>query len=196
MRNFKVLVVCGVLLLWNEAPLFAQEGKVTVVTPVAIAPPEHPATVAQIREMYELTGLHEVLQSVVQQMMTSMRTASGDRYPASVWDQMNRDFRSYDFFSAIAPAYERYVSEEDLAMTLAYLRSDAARRIKQTDPFIKSAVAEVAGKAGREIGEKAARDHMDEIIALQKKNDAAAAARANGTTSKPQIVLPPEVKSQ
>jgi hypothetical protein len=194
MKLSKFLLSSGALLIFSGAPLFAQSPSPTA--PVAIAPPEHPATTAQIREFYELSGMQKLLQQLTTQMVSAMRLTSKDTVPASVWDQMQTDFAKYDWQLAIAPAYQRYISQEDMAVALAYMKSDVARRMKANEPYIQSAISEVSQKAGREIGEKAARDHMDEILALQKKNDAAAAARANGTTSKPQIVLPPEVNSQ
>ena len=195
-RSAVSFVLGGALLFAGCAPLFAQ------VVPVPegslprapIAPPEHPATPEQIREYFELAGVPKLLDQVMTQMLNGMRVTSKDTVPASVWDQMQTDFRKYDFLSVMIPAYQRYVSQEDMAVTLAYMRSDAARRMHSSEPFLESAISEATSKAGREIGEKAARDHMDEILALRKQKDAEAAARVNGTGAKPEIVLPPEGK--
>ena len=163
---------------------------------VSIAPPEHPATTAQIHEFYEMSGMQSLLQQLTSKMVDAMRLTSKDSVPASVWDQMQMDFAKYDWQAAIIPAYQRYVSQEDMAAAIAYMKSDSARRMKADEPYIQSAISQVTQNAGREIGEKAARDHMAEIITLQKKNEAAAAARANGTTVQPQIIIPPEKNSK
>ena len=139
--------------------------------------------------------MQKLLQQVIKQMLSGMRLTSSNSVPESVWQQMQADFDKYDFEAAITPAYQRYVSQEDMAAALAYMKSDGALRMKATEPYIQQMISEVSRKAGQQIGEKAARDHMDEIVALQKKNDAAAAARVNGGSSEqPAIVLPPAAK--
>ena len=153
--------------------------------------PQHPATSEQVHEFYQLAGMQKLLQQLVKQMLDSMRLTSANSVPVSVWEQMQGDFDKYDFEKAIIPAYQRYVSEEDMAISLAYMKSDAARRMKANEPYIQQMIGDVSRAAGRAIGEKAARDHMGEIQALQKSNDEAAAARVKGKSrEQPTIVVP------
>ena len=194
MRSLQSFAFSGVLILVSSAPLFAQQvtpgaagsttrrapaspapGAGDPVRPVSIKPPEHPATPEQVREYLTVTNADALSHAIMSQLLGSMRAAANPAIPPSVWNEMDEQFKKMDLIAAVLPAYQRYLSQEDMAAILAFYRSPAGRNILESQPYIRSLTQESLQKAGREIGEKAARDHMDEIIALQKKLDAAAA---------------------
>jgi hypothetical protein len=177
----------------SGAPLLAQEVSLpSAVQQVDIAPPVHPVTADQVHEYFAITGLESTLHDLMGKMLNGMRATSSPSIPPSVWDQMEHDFKAYDLFSAIFPAYQKYISEEDMATVIAYQKTDAAKRMKAAEPYVQSLLSDTMRKAGADIGRRAAEDHKDEIAALQRKLDAEAAARANGTTAKPEIIVPTE----
>lgn len=203
MFNRKVLF-SGVLLIASATPLFAQTVPVKNLpydrehAPNAgksdLAPPAHPATPEQIREYLTVTHSDETAHKLMAQSLQAMRAAGNPAIPAVVWEEMGDEFAKFDLITPMISSYQRYLSQEDLAAAIAFYRTDAGQRILASQPYIISAAQDSLRKMGQDIGRQIVERHKSEIEARSKELDAEAATRANGSSAKPEIVMPSEGK--
>ena len=126
--------------------------------------------------------------------LKAIRAASNPAIPAVVWDEMGVEFAKFDLITPMIPAYQRYLSQEDITTAIAFYRTDAGQRILASQPYIVSASQDSLRKMGQDIGRQIVERHKSEIEARSKELDAEAAARANGTSAKPEIITPSEGK--
>jgi hypothetical protein len=140
------------------------------------APPAHPCTAAQLKEYYALTHALELAHQVMTKMVDGMQATGAPYFPKSFWDDMRASFGTFDLETAFLPAYQRYISEEDMAQILTFYRTPAGQHILSAQPLItaaaQSAIRESAGKLGEEIYDR----HKDEIAAAKAKFDAGSGA--------------------
>ena len=151
-------------------------------------PPEHPCTPEQVRQFATLTRSDETAHKMMAQMLKGMRITANPAIPPAMWDQMAADFAKADLLAGLIPAYQKYLSREDMDAILAFYRSSPGQRFLAAQPFIQSVSQDAGRKMGEAIGLKAAMDHKGEIEARQKELDASAAARA-GKQAEPSIQL-------
>lgn len=153
-----------------------------------LAPPEHPATEAQIREYYALTHTIEAAHRVMDKMVDGMQATSAPYLPPSMWDDFRSSFAHLDLEAAFVPAYQKYFSEQDMQSVLDFYKSPAGRRLLNAQPFITSVASDVLRKEGQKIGEEVYLRHKAEIDAAKAKYDAGQGA---GQGAEPPIVLKP-----
>lgn len=206
MPLLQTIIRSGALLLLSGAPLFAQTAPVKNlpydkehaqnVRTSDIAPPAHPATPEQIREYLTVTHSDETAHRLMAQSLQAMRAAGNPAIPAVVWEEMGNEFAKFDLITPMIPSYQRYLSQEDLAAAIAFYRTDAGQRILASQPYIVSAAQDSLRKMGQDIGRQIVERHKSEIEARSKELDAEAATRANGSSAKPEIVVPSEGKKK
>jgi len=176
--RFRVLALS--VLLAASVKLPAQN----VVQPAAsasIPTPQHPATADQIREYFNVINLDRTVHQLMDQMVKAMQATSAPYYPASVWEDMHKSIGEFDILGPMVPIYQKYVSQEDMAATLAFYRSDAGQRLLAAQPVMAAESQTIFPELGRKIGEEVARRHLDEIIAAKKKYDDDIAAKQNSS---------------
>jgi hypothetical protein len=134
-----------------------------------LAPPQHPATEAQIREYLALTHALDVAHKAMAQSLKAARATSAPYFTASFWEDMEKAVMDVDLVTPIVPAYQRYFSEEDMAATLAFYKSPAGSRLLAAQPFISSAAVDAGRKAGEIAGRAVGLKHRDEIQKLMQQ---------------------------
>jgi hypothetical protein len=145
-----------------------------------LAPPEHPATEAQIREYLTLTRALDIAHNAMAQSLKAARATSAPYFTTSFWDDMQKAVMDIDLVGPLLPAYQKYFSEEDMAATIAFYKSPAGSRLLAAQPFITSAASDAARKAGEAAGREVGLKHQDEIQKLMQQQQ-----------SQPQMMLPP-----
>jgi hypothetical protein len=151
----------------------------------ASTPPDidvaHQATEQQVREYFVLLGVDKAMKDLLQQAFKAMQLAAPPYLPAVMWEDMQKTFHDYDLISELVPAYQRHISREDMASTLAFYHTDAGRHMLEAQPIM---VAESQAKfhaIGEKIGREVAERHADEIIAAKKKYDDEIVAKQNSS---------------
>ncbi len=168
MRRYFVTAILVGLCILSTTSLKGQ-------TAAELAPPTHPATVAQIREYLTLSNYVANAHKAMGQMIQTSRVTAAPYFPASFWDDMAKSLDEIDLVTPAVPAYQKYFSEEDMAATIAFYKSPAGQKFLAAQPFIASAAGEVLRSAGQKVGQEVFARHKDEIETLKKKFDGAAA---------------------
>jgi hypothetical protein len=145
----------------------------------SLAPPEHPATEAQIREYLALTRALDTAHNAMAQSLKAARATSAPYFTPSFWDDMEKAIMDIDLVGPLLPAYQRYFSQEDMAATIAFYKSPAGSRLLAAQPFITAAASDAARKAGEVAGREVGLKHQEEIQKLMQQQ------------SQPQMILPP-----
>ena len=117
-----------------------------------LAPPAHPATPAQIRELLQLTHAAERARAQMAATLKLMRASSPAGVPAAFWDDMQRAMANLDIVTPCIPAYQKYYSQQDMAVALAFYHSLAGRRMMAAEPYVSSILSDTLRQAGERVG--------------------------------------------
>ncbi len=170
--------ILAVVLLagWGTSAAFAQTDSASAKADSSdLAPPVHPATEAQVRELLTLTHAVDEAHTAMAASLKAARDTSAPYYTAAFWDDMEKAVMAIDIVGPCVPAYQKYFSEEDMASVLAFYRSSAGKRFLDAQPFVGSALSDTLRKAGAEAGMQVGLKHKDEIDRLMKESQAGAA---------------------
>jgi uncharacterized protein len=130
--------------------------------------PRHPATVAQVHEMMELTGANDVKQEMLDGLLPHVREML-PWMPADVVDDIRQSIAIADFDAAVIRAYQARLSTEDAAQIIAFLRTPAGRRMAGVLPQIQSEGEQAGASLGQEIMAQVIRRHQAEIEVAKEK---------------------------
>ncbi len=129
--------------------------------PTASAAALDPATKRDdIRAVLELTGAAALAQQVIDPILTQFQQLSPD-VPTEVWDRIRKKFANDDLIDMVVDIYDQELSHEDIVAMRRFYESENGRRITAALPTITAK----AQTAGREWGERIAREVIDELIA-------------------------------
>jgi hypothetical protein len=132
------------------------------------APPAHPITLEQTKEMFQLMHFHETMLSMLHANLQAQRERA-PFVPEDVWQDFETSFGRADFIPVFLPVYRRYLSEEDAARALDFYRTPAGQHVLAVMPPLMQDVATAAQAKGEEIAQEVFERHHDEIEAAQKK---------------------------
>jgi hypothetical protein len=131
--------------------------------------PVHPATVAQVKEYFAVTHSVAIAHRMMRQMADGMQATSAPYLTKAFWDDMRESFDHFDLEAASIPAYQRYISEEDMAQILAFYKTPAGQHILEAQPFITKASQEAVKAAAGQLGQEVYLRHEKEIEAAKAK---------------------------
>jgi uncharacterized protein len=143
----------------------------SVQTPAAAADqrPEHPVTPAQVREILQLTGAHELAHQVMTRMMASIEKSLPPFMPKDVIDELEASLDKIDLDAMAIESYQKHVSTEDAAQLIAFYKSPAGRRVVRVLPLITQEMQEEGARQGMKISQDVIQRHIDEIRAAAMK---------------------------
>ena len=150
------------------------------LTPGAIAPPAHPITMDQTRELLDLMEYKRMEQNNWSQMIT-MNKQAAPFIPQDVWTDVQTGIDGIDYPTLMQPIYAKYLSQEDAAKALEFYRTAAGKRVLQAFPPMLGESVGAAQQKGRQVGRDAIEKHRPEIEAAQKKYQAEHAPPAGST---------------
>jgi hypothetical protein len=156
----------------------APTGPTLIVVPppgahqTSVAPPQHPATEAQLREYFALTNFARVSHGAMSNVIRAQRATAPPYLPSSFWDDMNDAVNKLDVVAVNTPIYQEYLSEEDLTAILAFYHSPAGKKLLEEQPVIISAAQVIMRARGEAIGKAVYLRHKEEIDAAKKAFDA------------------------
>ncbi|MGC2164352.1 MAG: DUF2059 domain-containing protein [Silvibacterium sp.] len=136
---------------------------------VAIQPPAHPITPAQVHEILELTGANHLAVQIMRGMMVNLRKSFPPYVPKDVIDDLEASMEKMDFESMAVVAYQKHISTEDAAQAITFYKTPAGRRIIGVMPQVVGEMQANGAKAGMQISQQVIARHMDEIKAAAEK---------------------------
>jgi uncharacterized protein len=154
--------------------------RISTLTPGAIAPPAHPITMEQTRELLDLMEYKKMEQSNWTQMI-AMNKQAAPFIPQDVWTDVQTGIDGIDYPTLMQPIYAKYLSQEDAAKALEFYRTPAGKRVLQSFPPMLGESVGAAQQKGRQVGRDAIEKHRPEIEAAQKKYQAEHAPPAGST---------------
>jgi hypothetical protein len=135
------------------------------------APPAHPLTLEQTRELFNIAGTQTMLRALAHQALT-MQRANAEFIPASIWTELEDGLVKIDFPTLLYPTYSKYLSEQDAARAIEFYKTPEGQHLIQVMPV----VMKDAGKIGQEQGVRIAQEvfsrHQQEILDAKAKYDA------------------------
>jgi hypothetical protein len=153
---------------------------ISSLTPGQPAPPAHPITMEQTRELLDLMNYKTIEQSNWSQMI-AMNKQAAPFIPSDVWTDVQTNINGIDYPTLMQPIYAKYLSQEDAAKALEFYRTPAGKRVLQSMPPLLGESVQAAQQKGRQVGRDAIEKHRPEIEAAQKKYQAEHAPPAGST---------------
>jgi uncharacterized protein len=153
---------------------------ISPLAPGTQAPPAHPITMDQTRELLDLMGYKKIEENNWSQMIAMNRQAA-PFIPEDVWSDVQTNIAGIDYPTLIQPIYAKYLSQEDAAKALEFYRTPAGKRVLQSMPPMLGESVNAAQQKGRQVGRDAIEKHRAEIEAAQKKYQAEHAPPAGST---------------
>jgi len=132
-------------------------------------PPEHPCTVAQVRELLELTGANQLRIQVMRKMMTQLGQALPPFMPKDVIDEMESRLEKIDVEPMAVQAYQRHLSTEDAAQLIAFYETPAGQHVVRILPIVTGELQDAGSKEGQRVAQEVIQQHVDEIKAAAAK---------------------------
>lgn len=162
------------------------------LTPGAPAPPAHPITLEQTRELLDLMNYKQIEQGNWSQMIAMNRQAA-PFIPEDVWTDVQSNINGIDYPSLMQPIYAKYLSQEDAAKALEFYHTPAGKRVLLSMPQMLGEGVAATQQKGRQLGRDAIEKHRAEIEAAQKKyqeEHAPATAPGSGSAAPSQPASP------
>lgn len=133
-----------------------------------ITPPEHPITLEQTREMFQLMKFRSTMQSVLHANLVQQRQAA-PFIPEDVWQDFEESFAKTDFVPVFFPIFQKYFSEEDAAKALEFYRTPAGQHTLAATPALMQELPPASQAKGEEIARQVFERHHQEIEDAQRK---------------------------
>lgn len=144
---------------------------ISPLTPGQPAPPAHPITMEQTRELLDLMEYKKIEDSNWSQMI-AMNKQAAPFIPNDVWTDVQTNISGIDYPTLMQPIYAKYLSQEDAAKALEFYRTPAGKRVLQSMPPLLGESVQAAQQKGRQVGRDAIEKHRPEIEEAQKKYQA------------------------
>lgn len=129
---------------------------------------------AEIDRMLKLTGMERLMEQMIGQMLSALRTQSAE-VPEAVWAKITKKIQVSELVEMIVPLYDKYYSLEDLRAVNAFYSSPVGQRVISTLPQIMQESQVLGQQWGEKVGQRA----FEELAAEAK------AAEAKASTLKP-----------
>ncbi len=173
--RYAVLLLSSVLIVGTSAVAQTAPATSAVMpqaTAVSQAPPLHPITVAQCKELMHLTGAVRLGRQSMDQMMKYLRGVVPPYIPKDVMDDMQASMDNIDLASMVTKIYQKHISEKDAVAIIAFYKTTAGQDLLKEMPAIARESEEAGAKAGQQVAHAVLERHKAEILAAAKKYEA------------------------
>ena len=133
------------------------------------APPEHPLTTEQAKELMQLTGTAKLKPELVDNMHKYFQRSFPPFVPEDVKTDLNASIDKMDVETPVIDVYKKYLSTEDAAKAIEFYKTPAGHRIAESAPMLNAEVQKAATQVGQQTAKDAIDRHRPEIEAAQKK---------------------------
>ncbi len=172
MKKLLAAAICAIFLGLTAAA--QQPGAAPVAAEpaqTAIAPPLHPITREQTRELFQVAGVQSMLRTLVRQTINAQKLNAPEWIPASIYQEMEDGFMGIDFGTLLYPTYAKYLSEEDAAKVIAFYRTPEGQHFVQVTPFVMSEAGKIGQQEGVRIAQQVFTTHQQELLDAKTKYD-------------------------
>jgi uncharacterized protein len=167
MRKWAWLVLLGGVPVLAATTTARPENGANAVAASENLPPEHPVTVAQVREILELTGTETLKQQMLDGLLPHLKEMM-PYMPADVVEDLQRSLGVADFEGAMVRSFQQHLSTEDAAEIIAFYQSPAGRRMIATMPQVLNEGQDAGSELGQRVLLEVIQRHKDEIDAAAK----------------------------
>ena len=174
MNKFFAAAICAIFLVVTAAaqqPAPASSHGSTDEPAQVVAPPAHPITREQTKELFQVAGVQTMLRTLVRQTITAQKVNAPEWIPASIWQEMEDGFMGIDFGALLYPTYAKYLSEEDAAKVIAFYRTPEGQHFVQVTPFVMSDAGKIGQQEGVRIAQQVFTTHQQELMDAKTKYD-------------------------
>ena len=134
-------------------------------TPVA------PEKAQNIRRLLELTGAHNLMQQMIEQIMSSLKTSVPGEKPETrdkiiniYEEELKKSFRVERLNELIIPIYDKYFTSEELTSLVAFYESPLGKKVVSVLPQIFEESSTAGEKLGLEVQERAMERIKTEVL--------------------------------
>jgi uncharacterized protein len=132
------------------------------------APPAHPITLEQTKEMFELMHFRSTMLGMLHANLQEQRQRA-PFIPEDVWQDFEMSFGKADFIPVFLPVYQKYLSQEDAAKALEFYRTPTGQHVLAVMPGLMQDVGAAAQTKGDQIAQAVFERHHQEIEDAQKR---------------------------
>ena len=118
---------------------------------------------AEIEKMLKLTGSEKMVDQMMTQMISSMRTGM-PQAPGDFWDKFCAKIKPRELMDQILPVYDKYYTLDDLKALNAFYSSPVGQKVMATLPQVMQESMQI----GQAWGQKIAAEAVAEIEATKK----------------------------
>lgn len=142
-----------------------------VVPSQEIAPPTHPITLDQTREVFNIAGTQTMLRSLAHQALMAQRASAPEWIPASLWKELEDGLVKIDFPTLLYPTYAKHLSEEDANKAIAFYKTPEGQHFLQSTPILMAEAAKIGQEQGTRIAQQIFASHQQELLNAKTKYD-------------------------
>jgi hypothetical protein len=155
-------------------------------TPVA------PEKAQSIRRLLELTGTHALVQQLIEEMMSSLRSnvpsdqpETRDKIIRIYEDEMKKSFTVEKMNEFVIPIYDKYFTGDELTALVEFYESPLGKKVVSVLPQIFSESSAAGEKLGLEVQERASERIRNEVLPTIKPTAKSRPAAKKRSTRRP-----------
>ncbi|HEX4310803.1 MAG TPA: DUF2059 domain-containing protein [Acidobacteriaceae bacterium] len=133
------------------------------------APPAHPITAAQVREMMRLTGAANLQKQMLATMLPYLKQSMPPDVPGDVLDDFGAKMAQFNMEPMILKSYQAHLSTEDAAQIIAFYKTSAGQRLIVAMPLVMKEMQQGGAEMGQQIMQQVVEQHHVEIENAEKK---------------------------
>lgn len=108
-----------------------------------------------IHTLLELTGMVKVVDQMIDQMFDAFAKQSPS-VPSEAWTRLKKKMRADDLVEEMMPVYDKYYTQEDLDVMIAFYRTPVGQKVIRTLPDVS--------REGFQIGQAWGLRKADEVL--------------------------------
>jgi len=128
-----------------------------------------PATEAQIREYFGLTGMEAVTRANLSAQVDEARANSAPFVPPAIWDEIKIELQKIDIVSLVIPIYQRHFTETDMRDALVFYRTPIGRKFLQANPLITNEAGTILSEKTSMITQAVYQKHHRDLEEAEKR---------------------------
>lgn len=136
-----------------------------------VAPPAHPITLEQTREVFNIAGTQTMLRSLAHQALMAQRASAPEWIPDSIWKELEDALVKIDFPTLLYPTYAKRLSAEDASKAIAFYKTPEGQHFLQVTPSVMAEAGKIGQEQGARIAQGVFASHQQELLDAKTKYD-------------------------
>jgi hypothetical protein len=114
---------------------------------------QSPAKAEKIKKYMDVIGSTRLVNATVDNMIDVYKT-SYSQVDSTFWIEFRKELKSGELIDLLVPLYDKYLSEEDLDVLIAFYSTPTGQKLIKVLPDIMKESMTIGQKYGEEIGTK------------------------------------------